>query len=60
MKKKEVYKNINGGVRRGILLVNSVAMFIAVISANVTCVWVHYQPEIPECLKKQENKMWNK
>lgn len=33
-------------------MMNSVALGLAILSINCTCVWVHHQPQIPEKLKK--------
>lgn len=33
-------------------MMNSVALGLAILSINCTCVWVHHQPKIPEKLKK--------
>ena len=32
-------------------LVNILALFLAIISVDSTCVWVHHQPQLPDKLK---------
>lgn len=40
-------------LRKLVALMNSVAMCLAVLSINTTCVWVHHQPRVPETLKRK-------
>lgn len=35
--------------------VNAVALVLAVMSVNSTCVWVHHQPKIPDELKRKRD-----
>ena len=44
--------------KKTILFINSIAMILAMISIDAACVWVHYQPKVPEDLqlKSKENK----
>lgn len=35
---------------------NVCVMFLAVLSTQCTCVWVHHQPKVPDELQKRENK----
>lgn len=32
-------------------VINSIALFLAVVSVNSTCVWVHHQPRVPSELR---------
>lgn len=34
-------------------IVNSLALLLAVLSVQSTCVWVHHQPIVPEILKEK-------
>lgn len=47
---KSTFKKVIGTKVFGI--VNSVALGLAILSINSTCVWVHHQPKVPEKLKK--------
>lgn len=55
---KEIKGNMDRILKKAILFINSIAMFLAMISIDTTCVWVHYQPKVPEelQLKSKENK----
>ncbi|MCI7242801.1 MAG: cyclic lactone autoinducer peptide, partial [Lachnobacterium sp.] len=35
--------------------VNAIALVLAVMSVNSTCVWVHHQPKIPDELKRKKD-----
>lgn len=35
-------------------MLNGLAMCLAVLSVQTTCVWVHHQPKLPEGLKRNE------
>ncbi|CEN31388.1 cyclic lactone autoinducer peptide [Paraclostridium sordellii] len=39
--------------RKNIKYVGSLAMFVAFMSANSTCLWYNHQPKVPDKLKKQ-------
>ena len=45
-------------LKNPILFINSIAMFLAMLSINTTCIWVHYQPKVPGGLrlKNKENE----
>lgn len=45
-------KKISG--RKFFDVLNVFVMFLAVLSVQSTCVWVHHQPKVPEQLKKRE------
>lgn len=35
-------------------MVNALALFLAIISVESTCVWVHHQPKVPEEFYKRK------
>lgn len=39
-------------VTKGLKIMNHLAMFTAVNSANAACGWIYHQPEEPEEIKK--------
>lgn len=47
---KSILKKVIG--TKAFKMMNSVALGLAILSINCTCVWVHYQPKVPEKLKK--------
>jgi cyclic lactone autoinducer peptide len=54
MKEMENMKSILRKVigTKAFRIMNSVALGLAMLSINSTCVWVHHQPKVPEKLKK--------
>lgn len=52
-KRKMVNKDIKKSIVIQILkMMNNVALSLAVLSLECTCVWVHHQPKIPEGLSE--------
>ena len=49
MVKKDIKKSI---VIQILKMMNNVALSLAVLSLECTCVWVHHQPKIPEGLSE--------
>lgn len=37
-------------------VINAVALFLAIDTVNSACMWIMYQPEIPEEMKKYKKK----
>lgn len=38
-------------------VINVIALCLAVLSANSTCVWVHHQPKVPEGLQRKRDNL---
>lgn len=56
--RKEGRSDVGRRLKNPILFINSIAMFLAMLSINTTCIWVHYQPKVPGGLrlKNRENE----
>lgn len=37
-------------------IINAVALFLAIDTVNSACMWIMYQPEVPEEMKEYRNK----
>lgn len=53
--KKDIFTKVLKGI-------NAIALCLAMLSVESTCVWVHHQPKVPENLKKmaRNNESFNK
>lgn len=38
-------------------IINVLALSLAVLSVNSTCVWVHHQPRVPEGLQRKRGNL---